>query len=175
MIEKARSLQLKAYLKLKSYRHKIKALDICETIRKGKSVLFCLPASAPDAARRLIEHFCRSHADWKTTVVAFGETPSLNSSSEVISISPEELNWYGKPKAVAVQRAARQRYDLAIDLSIPYDFTLLALIWSIDAELRVGFHDPRREPFYSFLFRPHSETAPETAYSELLRYLEALM
>ncbi|MDZ7370061.1 MAG: hypothetical protein ONB12_02710 [candidate division KSB1 bacterium] len=174
-VEKARSLRLLSYQSISKREKKFRALDLGQTIRSAKRVCFCLPAlqESLDAAGRMVEQFSRSFPDCEAVLLTFyeGGIRQWFRAQQVILVRPEDLNWYGHPKTSLLKRAGGRTFDLALDLNIAYDFTSLATIWQTDALLRIGFYDPIREPFYSFMFHPHPETPAEKAYQQFFNLL----
>lgn len=180
IIQTFQSIQLYWFRTVKRYKDQIRPVNICEAIKSARSVMFCMPSDnyLLNSAQQLINLFVKQHPDWQVTVVgrsAVSPQPSGPGRREVITFSDNDMTFYGKPSSIVVERVAKQKYDLAIDLSIPYDFTNLVLIWNADADLRVGFHDLKRELFFGFLFRQHQDTLPDKAYQTLLKHLEDLM
>jgi hypothetical protein len=180
IIQTFQAIQLYWFRTLKRYKDQIRQVNICEAIKSAKTILFCMPNDDYflNSAQQLINLFVTRHPDWKITIVgrsAVAPQPGGSGKREVITFSDADMTFYGKPSDAVIRRVAGCKYDLAIDLSIPYDFTNLVLIWNANAALRVGFHDLKREPFFGFLFRQHQDTLPDKAYQALLKHLEDLM
>lgn len=168
------SLQLYGFRTLKRYREKIRPVHIIEAVRSAQSILFVLPAdpALKAVAQRVIDDFTGRHPMQRVKLIG---RASGTVSDAVLTFSDDDVTFYGKPKRQFLERFAAAKFDLAVDLSIPYDFTSLAIILQVDAGLRVGFYDPVREDFYNFLFRRNANTLPDQSYRELFHYLEALM
>lgn len=168
------SLQLYWFSTLKRNREKIRSVNIAEAVRSAQSILCVLPAdpALKTAARRVVDEFAGRHPALRVKLIG---SASGAADRTVLTFSENDLTFYGKPKRRFLEQLAASKFDLAVDLSILYDFTNLAVIWHVDAGLRAGFYDSTREDFYNFLFRKNANTLPDQAYRELFHYLEALM
>lgn len=173
------SLQLKVLRSSKQYREQTPSLNICEAVRKAGSILCCLPEDPAFGrfAQQMIEQLHRHHPEWRLTIV--GQNDLLfnrlsNPQIEYIALDEKSINFYGRPQSLFVKQIKTRRYDMAIDLSIEYSFFNLILLWKSEALLRMGFFHPKREPFFTFLYRQHQETPPDQAYQAFFKQMESL-
>jgi ADP-heptose:LPS heptosyltransferase len=173
------SLQLKMLRSSRQYREQTPSQDICEAVRKAKSILCCLPEDPVlgQLAHQMIEQLHRHHPEWRLTIV--GQNNLLfkrlsNPQIEYFAVMEKSVNFYGQPQSTFVKQIKTRRYDMAIDLSIDYNFFNLVLLWKSETLLRMGFFHPHREPFFTFLYRLHQETPPDKAYQGFLKQMESL-
>jgi len=177
-IDLIQNIQLKLFKSSKEYKKRNLPLDMAEVITNASKVLICLPEGQPDAemATGIVEKISSNFPAWAITLATNSDNLSFltkKSKYSVVSYSAEDLSKSRKPKTAFLENSLKESFDIAIDMSIPFSFTNLVIIWQSGARLRVGFHHENREALYNFLLRHKTEASFETSYLSLVNYLQS--
>jgi hypothetical protein len=145
-------------------------------VKNASRVLVCLPVETSEvvAAYQFVDDISRNFQHWDITILTNeNNAPRQKSKLSVVTYSDSDLSRFNSPKKLLLQKFKNISCDLAIDLSIPFNFANLVILWKSDARLRIGFYHPAREDFYNFLLRLHSNTIYDNACQSLLKYLKS--
>ena len=170
------SVQLRIYKISKQYKKRNSPIEFSQLVENASQVLVCLPNKVPTApaAFQCVEKISNIFQHWKITLLSPVEgVPKQTTKYSIVAYSSDDLTRADKPKKELLQKFSNAAFDIAIDLSIPFNFTNIVALWKSEALLRIGFYHPVREAFYNFLLRLNNDSAYDNAYQSLLKYLES--
>ena len=172
------SIQLKIYSSSKEFKKRNLPLDISDVLNNASRVLICLPDDAANAqtAAGIVNKISADFPGWTITLLTSEQISSSilqKSKHKVRTFSENDIAKSGKPKKKYVEHSHKDKFDVAIDMSIPFSFTNLVFTWLSGAQLRVGFHDEDREVLFNFLVRHKANATIEHSYLSLVNYLRS--
>lgn len=175
----AQSVQLYLFNSSKEFKKRNLPIDMGDMLINARQVLVLLPVESVVAKTELgmINKLQSSFPNWTITIVTRESNASnlQHIKQSLITFSDDDLSKAGKPKKAFLERSFKGSFDVAVDLSLPYSYTNLVLMWLSSAKVRVGFHHEKREPFYNFLVRHKDGAASEHSYLSLVNYLQAFI
>jgi len=153
-------------------------VSIFEQIDKANKVLLCLPDNVNGLQPELLtlDKFKDIFPNANITLLCNSNLSierSLLKNFQYINYNPAEVSSFGQPPKAIKENILKNHFDIAIDLSIAFNYINTSLVWTSNACLRIGFNHPQRDDLYNFLIRVNPEETLENSYQSLFRYLGA--
>ncbi len=152
-------------------------VSIFEQIKDANNVLLCLPNDMQKLSGIVsFDSFRQVFPNAKITLLYNADTIQNNGfpkGFKRIFYQKAQLSTLGMPPKSLRLDILREKYDIAIDLSLEYNYINTSVIWESKACLRIGFNHPMRDDLYNFLIRVKTGETPENTYNSLFRYLGA--
>ncbi len=169
---------LTIYKVLSRFGKKPASVSIFDQINKANKVLLCLPDNVNGLQTELLTLDKFNHIFPQANITLLYSSnlaieESLLKNYQCVNYNPAEVTSLGQPPKGIKENILRNHFDIAIDLSIAFNYINTALVWESRACLRIGFHHPKRDDLYNFLIRVNPEESRENSYQSLFRYLGA--
>ncbi len=110
----------------------------------------------------------------KLTIVTLDSFRDLSGSLAHCSVVPvrrEHMSFFFLPKRRTLQQLFGQKFDIAVDLNIPFVLPAAYICRSANAGVRVGFTKDHADTFYNFQFNTSEQKSPQARYAQLLQTL----
>ncbi len=151
-------------------------IDIAGHLSRARRALLILPRSESefDLALDLHKRFLKQFPNLSSLYLVHEEFKSKLPApmrEKAITITQDDITTFGIPKRTLINRLAKDKFDLIIDLNSTYDQVSTFLVSKLDAVLRICLSHPNRDKFYNFLIRTSDQTPVNKRYDHLLRYL----
>jgi len=153
-------------------------VSIFDQIDKAHKVLLCLPDNVNELHTELLTLEKFNHIFPKASITLLSNSnlefkKSLLKNYQLMNYNQEEMTSLGQPPKNIKENILKNHFDIAIDLSIAFNYINTSLVWASQACLRIGFNHPKRDDLYNFLIRVNPEETLENSYQSLFRYLGA--
>ena len=153
-------------------------VSIFDQIDQANKVLLCLPDNVNALQTELLTLDKFSHIFPKAQITLLYNSKlaiekTLLKNYQCINYNPAEVTSMGQPPKNIKENILKNHFDIAIDLSIAFNYINTSLVWASHASLRIGFNHPKRDDLYNFLIRVNPEETLENSYQSLFRYLGA--
>lgn len=166
------------YKILSRFGHRPPSVSIFEQIDKAGNVLICLPDDQNGLQAEFLSLEKINNIFPKARISLLHNSSltlekSLVKNYQSIIYDRADITSIGQPPKNIKENILNNHFDIAIDLSIAFNYINTSLVWYSRASLRVGFNHPKRDDLYNFLIRVNPEETLENSYQSLFRYLGA--
>jgi ADP-heptose:LPS heptosyltransferase len=151
-------------------------IDPVKFLKNSKSILICAPFAYEEfmAALPALNDIIGKFTDCRLSLIVlhnFRNWLNPPERGKIITIVPEDANFFKFPRKSLRRYIQRESYDLAIDLNLGGILFSSILCSVCGANLRVGFANQRSEYFFNFQVLPRPDSDVQDKYRALLKYL----
>ncbi|MEE8437557.1 MAG: hypothetical protein V3S22_04380 [Candidatus Neomarinimicrobiota bacterium] len=144
-----------------------------------KKILICLPDHRRDYdfVLRFLKSVDNALGPFPTkTLLYMGLTRAragmgLEMKNESFLYTPQELNSFGLPAKPLLERAAKIKTDMILDLNPEFSPVIASLSLVIKAPFKVGFYTEENKDYYNILLRKRGTDLIDSGFKELHQLL----
>ena len=153
-------------------------VSIFEQISQANHVLLCLPNAVNGSLDQILRVNAFKEIFPKAKITLLYNSDTMTSKGwtkpyQSLQYQKDQLSTLGLPPKSLKADVLKSHFDIAIDLSLSFNFINTSIIWASKASLMIGFNHPLRDELYNFLIRIKSGETQENSYNSLFRYLGA--